>query len=90
MVSFNVCDDKLQGIILNFSNHPSVLKIKEKFQLNERVIGKILTELSKAYDCLPHDLLTVKLEAYGIGSGSLNLLLDYLSFKKQRTSWFRL
>ena len=90
MVSFNVCDDKLQGIILNFSNHPSVLKIQEKFQLNERVIGKILTELSKAYDCLPHDLLTVKLEAYGIGSGSLNLLLDYLSFKKQRTSWFRL
>ena len=26
-----VCDDKVQGIILNFSNHPSILKIKEKF-----------------------------------------------------------
>ena len=25
-----VCDDKVQGIILNFSNHPSILKIKEK------------------------------------------------------------
>ena len=33
--------------------------------------------LSKAYDCLPHDLLTAKLEAHGLDNGSLNLLLDY-------------
>ena len=32
----NVSDDKVQGIILNFSNHPSILIIKEKFQLNKR------------------------------------------------------
>ena len=25
----NVCDDKVQGIIHNFSNHPSILKIKK-------------------------------------------------------------
>ena len=41
--------------------------------------------LSNAYDCLPHDLLIAKLEAYGLDNGSLNLLLDYLSFRKQRT-----
>ena len=29
----NVSDDNVQGIILNFSNHPSILKIKEKFQI---------------------------------------------------------
>ena len=39
---------------------------------------------SKACDCLPHDLLIAKLESYGLDNGSLNLLLDYLSFKKQR------
>ena len=31
------------------------------------------------------DLLIVKLEALGLKNGSLNLLLDYLTFKKQRT-----
>ena len=42
-------------------------------------------DVSKAYDCLPHDLLITKLEAYGLENGSLNFLLDYLSFRKQRT-----
>ena len=46
-------------------------------------IGTILMDLSKAYDWLPHDLLIAKLEAYGLDNGSLNLLLDYLSFRKR-------
>ena len=50
-----------------------------------RFISTILMDFSKAYDCLPHDLLIAKLEAYGRGNGSLNLLLDYLSFRKKRT-----
>ena len=32
----NVSDDKVQEIILSFSNHPSILIFKEKFQLNKR------------------------------------------------------
>ena len=41
--------------------------------------------LLKAYDCLRHDLSIAKLEAYGLRNGSLNFLLDYLTFRKQRT-----
>ena len=39
----------------------------------------------KAYDCLPHDLLIAKLEVHVLENDSLNLLLEYLSFRKQRT-----
>ena len=41
--------------------------------------------LSKEYECLPHDLLKAKLEAYGLDKPSLNLVNDYVSFQKQRT-----
>ena len=47
-------------------------------------VGTILMDLSKAYDCLSHDLLIAKLEAYGLDVGSLNFLLDYLSLRNHR------
>ena len=41
---------------------------------NSGLVGTILTDLSKAYDCLPHDLLIAKLEAYGLDKPSLYLV----------------
>ena len=48
-------------------------------------VGTILMDLSKAYDCIPHELLNSKLEAYGLHKNGLNLIADYLSGRKQRT-----
>ena len=42
-------------------------------------------DLSKAFDRLLHDLLTAKLEAYGLDRSTLRLLMDYLNSRKQRT-----
>ena len=39
---------------------------------------------TKAYDCLPHDLIIAKFETYGLRKSSLSLLLDYLTSRKQR------
>ena len=48
-------------------------------------VSTVLMDLSKAYDCLPHDLLVGKFEAYGIDKTGLSLIYDYLSNRKQQT-----
>ena len=41
--------------------------------------GAVLTDLSKAFDSLDHKLLIEKLDAYGFGKDSLELIYYYLS-----------
>ena len=50
-----------------------------------KVLGALLTDLSKAFDCICHDLLAVKLNAYGLSLPSLKTVQDYPQNRKQRT-----
>ena len=50
-----------------------------------KIAGAILTDLSKAFDCIHHELLIAKLEAYGFEHASLAHIYSYLSDRKQRT-----
>ena len=51
---------------------------------NSEYVGTVLMVLSKAYDCIPHDLLIDRLEAYGLDKTSLHLLRNYRSNRKQK------
>ena len=46
-------------------------------------VSTILMNFSKTYNCLPHDLLVAKFEAYGIDKTGLTLIHKYLSNCKQ-------
>ena len=45
-------------------------------------VAAVLMDLSKAFDCLPHDILLDKLSAYGMSTDSVSLLESYLSNRK--------
>ena len=47
--------------------------------------GALLTNLSKAFDCIKHDFLIAKLAAYGFDSHSLSFVSSYLNERKKIT-----
>ena len=82
----NMLSDFLSAYRRNYSCQHVLLRMTEAWRkcLDEnKVVGAILMDLSKAFDCLPHDLLLAKLEAYGLESNALTLIMSYLSGRRQ-------
>ena len=52
---------------------------------NHEVFGAVLINLSNAFDCIYHDLLSAKLNAHGLSLPAFKLITDYLQNRKQRT-----
>ena len=48
------------------------------------LVGALLTDLSKAFDCIKHDLLIAKLAASGFHSHLISFAFSYLNERKQR------
>ena len=51
--------------------------------LQNYVVGAVLTDLSKAFDCIPNYLFIAKLSPYGLNSDSLCYIYAYLKDRKQ-------
>ena len=50
---------------------------------NTFVVGAVLTDLSKAFDCIPHDLTIAKLSAYNFSDEALPYIYSYLTNRRQ-------
>ena len=78
---------KLYGFRKGYSTQYALAHLLRYWQHtldNSKIVGTVLMDLSKAYDCLPHSLLIAKLAAYGFDINSLELISSYLSNRYQR------
>ena len=65
----------------SYSTNHVVLKIIENWKAaldSKLFIGAVLMYLSKAFDCIPHDLLIATLNTYGFCFETLSFLNSYL------------
>ena len=76
------------GFRKGYSAQHCLVAMLEKWKFcndKKKSFGALLTDLSKAFDCLSHGLLLAKLHAYGFDYGALKLIHSYLSGRNQRT-----
>ena len=83
----SIFNNLLSAFRKGFSCQTLLIKCIEdwKSALDEsKHVGVLFTDLSKAFDCLPHSLLLAKLQAYGLEMSACRLMASYLSGRKQR------
>ena len=68
------------------TNHVLIRLIENwKKVLDEKfLVGTALRDLSKAFYCIPHDLLIPKLHAYGFSQKTVTFIYSYLKRRKQK------
>ena len=77
------------GFRKGYNAQHCLINLVEKWKLsvdNGGAFGALFTDLSKAFDCLSHELLIAKLDAYGLDRKSLKLVHNYLTNRKQRVN----
>ena len=75
------------GFRRGYNAQHCVMTLIEKWKKsadNGGAFSALFTDLSKAFDCLSHELLIAKLDAYGFDKNALKLVNSYLSNRKQR------
>ena len=83
--------DKLWAFRKNYCTQHVLMNATDEWKLaldNQKCVGTVLMDLSKAFDCLPHKLLISKLHYYGFDINSLTLVATYLSNRLQRVKHY--
>ena len=76
------------GFRKGFSSQYCLLVMLEKFKEaidRGNQFGALLTDLSKAFDCIDQKLLIAKLSEYDVSSSVLDVISSYLKHRTQRT-----
>ena len=76
------------GFRKRFSAQHCLIAMIEKWSQSLNSGGQasaFLTDLSKAFDCIDHELIIAKLNANGFNNSSLTFIYSYLSERKQKT-----
>ena len=83
----NIFSPSLSAFRKGISCQSILLKMMEDWRkaLDDRkCVGAVLMDLSKAFDCMPHNLLLAKLQAYGLSNEAITLMRSYLTGRRQR------
>ena len=76
------------GILKELNTQHVLLRLLEEWRGhldNNKTVGGILMDISKAFDCILHDLLLAKLEAYDIDDNLIPYIHSGLLNRKQCT-----
>lgn len=77
----------LCGYRKGYSSQHALISMLERFRksLDEKVFSAaMLMDLSKAFDCMDHELLLAKLNEYGFSKSALRIIHSYLNNRWQR------
>ena len=83
----DILSDFISAYRKNHSCESTLLRLTEDWRAgldNKELVAVISLDLSKAFDCVPHELLLAKLKAYGVAEHGVALLRNYLSGRSQR------
>ena len=83
----NIISPYLCGFRKGYSTQHALLRLMNKLNISldkKHKVGLFMMDLSKAFDCVPHDLLIAKLDAYGFERDALKLIYSYLKDRNQR------
>ena len=83
----NTFEDLLCAYRKNYSCQSVLVKMVDDWKVlldKNHIIGAIFMDLSKAFNCLPHGIITAKLQAYGLSRNACDLSASYLSNRHQR------
>ena len=83
----NILSKNQCGFRKGYSSQHSLVAMIEKWKKSldsKGSFGALLTDLSKAFDCIPRKLMIAKLDTYGFDLKTLTLVFNNLRNRKQR------